>query len=247
MDIDKLLLYSQCPMRYYFSEYLGIDDYTSTFKGQIDKAIVTGLYSYFYRYDDENIVYILGKGLSGIDIPSDSRGSDRLREKYRNEIENAKNKILYAVENIRDMRPNSIVASPYRYTIFNGSISGYIDLIFTIGDTYYVVVYDMSRSYPSDEYLDNGIRCTLACEAFMGLFPKCNFKLVHYNIWNTAFIVVSRDDSQMRSVKYELESVLNSANNTISNNMWYRSKSYLCNNCYANEPCTGIYRRLGRS
>jgi hypothetical protein len=257
LTIDNILLYAQCPMRYYLSSFLGIDEYSSTFRGQLEDVIRTSLYSYIGRAGDINAVSVTSRIFnnlsSKIQIPSESRGSPRKKEGYKEAILIAAEKVRYAAGAIHDMLAEypadrkSVVGSPYIFDldILGTIVTSRFDALIQLGDTYHVIMFDLNQSYPSDEYLNTGIRLSTAAYAFRYMYRATKpYKLVHFNIYNTSYMEVDRTDAQIRSVGYELSSMVKAQEAAVTNNQWYRSKSQICNSCYAKIPCEEIFTRL---
>jgi hypothetical protein len=253
LTVDNLLLYSQCPMRYYFDTFLGINEQTTTIKGQIEDAIRTSLYSGISSIGDPNVISVTSRIFNSlvdkIQVPSELRGNARKREIYNNSIIVAREKVRYAIGDIIDRHPTSVIAAPYLYDLdISGTIvDGRFDVLLQIDGVYHIVMFDMNQSYPSDEFLANGLRCSISGFVFKRIYRiPTPFKLIHFNIYNTSYFPVDRTDVQLNASGYELGSIAKSLSSTVNNSVWYRSKSFLCNNCYANEPCDDIYRRLAQ-
>jgi hypothetical protein len=251
LTIDDMLLYSQCPMRYNFSAFLGIDEYTSTFTGQLEEVMRKTMYSFFNRVGDPQIIPHTMRTYntlsSRVQIPAEDRGSPRRKETYKSRIEEAREVLRFACTKILSLPVETVVLSPYTYelNIEGALVVGYFDAVVVSSGTTHVMVMDMNRTYPSDEFLSNGIRCTIAHSVYRKLFPEDEkYKVVHFNLYNTAYEIVNRTEAQIRSCDYELRSIISAMNNTTSTGLWYRSKSQICNTCYANVPCDEIYRRL---
>jgi len=251
MTIDQALLYSQCPMRYYMSTYLGISNNTVTFSGQLDSIISTCIYSYAFREIDINALAVamrrFDKLSEKIVLPTEVRGSPKKKQLYDEKISTSREKLRYALGIIHDLAPEDIIGSPYQYELnIDGTIvEGIIDIIMIVGGVHHVVTLDMHHTYPSEDYLNRGIKCTIACNVFKKLLPEPReYKLIHFNIYNNYYAEVQRNDSQLTSIDYELRSIVGNINRSIGDGQWYRAKSLLCNSCYANSPCEDLYRRL---
>lgn len=252
IPLDSILLYSQCPMRYNFAEHLGITERTTTFTGQLEAAMESTLWTYIStvghdRTASSHSMRVYNKLVGGISIPSDDRGSPRKRADYKERIEHARERVTFCFSHIKSMNISTCIGSPYMYelSIMDRTISGKFDAILQIGSEYHIVVFDLNKNYPSDEYLNNGIKGTISMNVFRKLFPDAiNHKLVHFNIYNIAYLEVTRTLQQLSTSDYELQAIVSGINNTLGTGYWYRSKSQICNSCYAARPCDEIYRRI---
>lgn len=239
--IDDLLLYSQCPMKLFFSKYLGIDD-NSTLRGQINnmvKACATHFLSNYLPDMDKynNAAYRKFNEMSlHITPPSSIRGSDRRRDDYNKSIHDARYMLERFISNIMSMDPN-IIGAPYPYTLVlnNHLYTGYIDCVYRLSDTY-VCTLDMGANSPSQYLLDYGIRSTINSYAFR---QQSKFKYIDTIYWilGNHIIDIYRSDGQYNTMLREMDILAGIVEDCIENKKWYRRYGYWCNGCSVSAPC----------
>lgn len=244
--IEDLLLYSQCPMKLFFSKYLGIDDSTNTMRGHINNIIKSCCINFLSNYvpgrdrnKNDNITTPtynkFNEMVSRIPAPTNVRNTKK-KDDYTKLLHDARYMLERFTSNIVGMDP-TIIGSPYPYTIVlnNHPYTGNIDSVYTI-DTTYVVNLDLSSSTPSDYLLEYGIKPTIVSYVFRN---ETNIKYTDVVYWvpGNYILDIYRSDGQYNTMYRELNILAGLVEDCIENKKWYRRYGYWCDNCGAADAC----------
>ena len=246
VKIDDLLLYSKCPMRFFFERYLGAGESVLSLRGQVTHVLRDSCRELMMgadraQYARAESVKKLNNGLVGIYPPSDARGAGSSRDTYMELIQSARSTLDMISGEIIGMglRP-VMVPFAYNITINNKSYLGVSDGIMEKDGMHYVIVLDLGRTMPSDFDMDHSVYTTIASFAYTEVYRSDRYKLVHYWVPGNAFIEVHRTPGDHNAIWRELNNIAKIVDSCLENGEWYRSRGFWCNSCSVREPCSEV-------
>lgn len=252
LTVDDLLIYSQCPMKAFFKVRLGMDERVATTTGHLGVSLRAACQSFLSSYDpqDKNKSMRIGmaaiaRKLADVPRPSDARAGTK-KAKYDARLDYYLSAMEHFIDQILSM-DCQVLGSPlaHHVTFNNQPYLTTIDAALLHNGVVDVVTFDTSSSAPSEEYLDDGIRATIAGFLFREMSPTSRFRLIHYWILGTGYIEVHRSDSQYMGALRELNNLAAICKDATDNNLWYRSRGFWCKGCGLSEPCKESGKVMG--
>lgn len=246
--IDNLILYSQCPMKLFFKERMGMDRTNTTLRGQINEVLRVVGYSFLTNLESDSVVRShtsrkFNTLMSQITPPSDVRGGGRKATTYQKSIHDATVMMEHFMDMMEFHNP-IVIGAPYTYSIIIGDMeyAGTIDALFGVGQgDVDVVTMDFSTREPSEDMLNYGMRATLASYAFRHMFPESSeHRIIHYWVPGYMYMDVGRLEGQYAALERELRILADLVDECDRSGTWYRSKGFWCSNCYLVNPCNEV-------
>jgi len=245
ITIDDLLLYSECPMKLFFSKYMGLDKVNGTLRGEVNDVIVKCCYYFLSTRDSGDAIRHttrkFNQMIGGIARPSDVRGGGRRKESYDKLIHDA----TVIFENFMEVMfygDIEVVASPltYEYHIRNKPYAGRIDAAITMVNIVHIVTFNMSSRSPSEEMLASSMRPTIAAFMYRHLHTPSKYKIIDYWLPGNEYVHVQRTEGQYSTLQRELHALAAVVDECIDVGGWYRSKGFWCDSCYLKMPCSEL-------
>ena len=233
-NISDLILFSQCPAKYFYKASLGIEHSNSTPDGALTSAFLSSLHSYISdKYISKAKDMFETMATMSLVV---SKDDTNVINKYRAMLDTAINRFsIYG---------SYTSISPYEYTLdINGTVySGNIDaVLYPISsskvDTNEVIVIDMSKRATANDMLYS-YRTNIAAYVCYNNMGK--FTMYRYNPYNNDYNSIDVSYTKSLEAYEELCTIESVYRHVTENGLWYRSRGYWCSSCYAAGICDSV-------
>lgn len=242
ININDIINYSVCPMRYKLSSSDNLDEYT-IIENKYSNVIKKCIYSYFYTIQNNETagfnnlkktfgsLWIGNKTLNDILFCEPSSWRD-LNEQKRKKGLNA----LYDLNSIfKDLNKKPILID-YKYSVKlskNINISGTFDLVLKNENSTDLYIFNISDTINDYEYLQRNYKVHLAYYSFSKIFNEKLDNIYVYCFNKGKLFKVDLKKINIEEFKKNIIGIVK----CLYNNIYYKSPSANCSKCYYKNSC----------